>query len=74
VFQGPAARDNAGNNVDILLNVHDVFERPAARDNAGNNVDILLNVHETRHEHLIDIYIVSSINSCCSSLKHVMHI
>jgi hypothetical protein len=40
VFQGPAARDNAGNNVDILLNVHDVFQRTAARVNAGNNVDI----------------------------------
>jgi hypothetical protein len=64
VFQGPAARDNAGNNVDIILNVHDVFQRPAARDNAGNNVDIILN----------DIYIVSSIISCCRSLKHVMHI
>jgi hypothetical protein len=46
VFQRPAARDNAGNNVDILLNVHDVFQRPAARDNAGR-------VSETRHAHLI---------------------
>jgi hypothetical protein len=59
VFQGPAARDNAGNNVDILLNVHDVFQRPAARDNAGNNVDTLF---------------VSSIISCCRFMKHVMHI
>jgi hypothetical protein len=59
--QRPAARDNAGNNVDILLNVHDVFQEPAARDNAGNNVDIF-------------IYIASSIISCCRSLKHVMHI
>jgi hypothetical protein len=40
VFHRPAARDNAGNNVDILLNVHGVFQRPAARGNAGNNVDI----------------------------------
>jgi hypothetical protein len=46
VFQGPAASDNAGNNVDILLNVHDVFHESAARANAGNNVDILLNVHD----------------------------
>jgi hypothetical protein len=41
VFQRPAARYNAGNNVDIILNVHDVFHESAARDNAGNNVDIL---------------------------------
>jgi hypothetical protein len=40
------ARDNAGNNVDIILNVHDVFQGSAARDNAGNNVDIILNVHD----------------------------
>ena len=40
MFQGPAARGNAGNNVDIILNVHDVFEGPAARGNAGSNVDI----------------------------------
>jgi hypothetical protein len=40
VFQKPAARENAGNNIDILLNVHDVFQRTAARVNAGNNVDI----------------------------------
>jgi hypothetical protein len=40
------SRDNAGSNVDILLNVHDVFQGPAARDNAGSNVDILLNVHD----------------------------
>jgi hypothetical protein len=40
VFQGPSARGNAGNNVDILLNVHDVFQKPAARENAVNNVDI----------------------------------
>jgi hypothetical protein len=33
--------NNAGNNVDIILNVHDVFHESAARDNAGNNVDIL---------------------------------
>jgi hypothetical protein len=39
-------RSNPGNNVDILLNVHDVFQGPAARDNAGNNIDILLNVHD----------------------------
>jgi hypothetical protein len=40
LFQGPAARDNAGNNVDILLNMHDVFQGPAERGNAGSNVDI----------------------------------
>jgi hypothetical protein len=40
VFQQPAARGDARNNVDILLNVHDVFQGPAARDNAGNNVAI----------------------------------
>jgi hypothetical protein len=44
------SRGNAGNNVDILLNVHDVFHESAARDNAGNNVDILLNVHDVFHE------------------------
>jgi hypothetical protein len=32
VFHESAARDNAGNNVDILLNVHDVFHESAARD------------------------------------------
>ena len=33
-------RSNPGNNVDIILNVHDVFKGSAARDNARNNVDI----------------------------------
>jgi hypothetical protein len=43
LLQVPETR---GNNIDILLNGHDVFQKPAARDNAVNNVDILFNVHD----------------------------
>jgi hypothetical protein len=56
VFQRPAARDNAGNNVDIILNVHDVFQGSAARDNAGNNVDIILNVHDVSFNEISTLF------------------
>jgi hypothetical protein len=48
VFQRPAARDNAGNNVDILLNVHDVIWYLHCFQHY-----LLLQVPETRHAHLI---------------------